>query len=79
MEKELRILEITKPNGNKRYIIQKRRFIFRWLWVDMKYPMHAMEFSTVREYYSLEEAKADLCLFAGTKDKFKEVYKTRCK
>lgn len=77
MKKELRILEITKPNGDKRYIIQKRRFVFRWLWVGMRYPKRGL--SHVHEYSYLEDAKEDLHLYDGTKDKFKEVYKTRCR
>lgn len=55
--KKARIIERTAPDGNKKYVIQQKHFLFRWWWVDawLNFP-----------FRSLEEAEKNLCWFDGT-------------
>lgn len=61
---KVRIIERTNVNGDINYIIQQRHFLFKWWWVDawMNYDV-----STNDTFYTLKDAKNNLCYFDGTK------------
>jgi len=64
--KKTRIIKRTLIDGDVRYIIQKKHFIFRWWWEDagkhsLIYPPYRSSFET------LEDAEKNLCYFDGTK------------
>ena len=64
--KKVRIIERTYPDGFKEYVIQQKHFLFRWLWVDAWINSSAGA-SCRYSWPTLEEAKANLCFFDGTK------------
>ena len=60
-----RIVERTSPDGRKEYVIQQRHFLFRWLWVDAW--VNSFFGASCRDsWFTLEEAKENLCFFDGT-------------
>lgn len=61
-----RIVERTYPDGNIRYVIQQKHFLFRWWWVDA-WMNDSCGACCKDEFSTLEEAKANLCYFDGTK------------
>lgn len=63
-----RIIERILPNGNKRYVIQQKHFLFRWLWVDAWLESWTSA-ACQDDFCTLEEAKANLCYFDGTPTK----------
>ena len=66
--KRVRIIERIHPCGRVQYIIQQKHFLFRWRWVDAW--LNSMCGASCQDYFdSLEEAKANLCFFDGTKCK----------
>ena len=66
MEKATRIIKKTMPDGRIEYTIQKRHFIFFWLWVDAR--VNIFIDSNYRDTFAtLEDAKKHLCFFNGTK------------
>ena len=69
--KKVRIVMKTFPNGNRRYVIQQKHFLFRWMWVDA----WANSFSVGVRYSfpTLEEAKQNLCYFDDTKTKIEVI------
>ena len=69
--KKTRIVMKTFPGGRICYTIQQH-FLFRWMWVDawINSPFGAACQDT---FYTLEEAKRNLCYFDGTKTKIEVV------
>ena len=68
-----RIVEVTRPNGDKVYVIQQKHWLFRWSWV----PASWNTYEWVTDTFSTEkEAKKNLCWFDGTKNKYKVI--TQC-
>jgi len=64
-EQHVRIVERTRPNGRKQYIIQQKHFLFRWSWVDAW--LNSWAGASCQDYFdTLEEAKKNLCWFDGT-------------
>ena len=51
----IRIIRRTAPNGVKWYVIQKKHFLFRWIWVDASYAL-----------WTLLEASGNVCWYNGT-------------
>ena len=76
--RECRIVEITKVNGNKKYQIERRHWLFRWIWEYMSFRTNVKlgsgRYLYKGEYESLKEAKDHLCYFDGTKCKKEVVY-----
>lgn len=69
-----RIIERTGPEGSRCYVIQQKHFLFRWWWVDAW--VNSLDGASCRDSFStLDEARANLCYFDGTKtvDKVVEV------
>ena len=73
MARELRIVELIYPNGNKAYQIQKKHWLVKnkWISVDDGCAPYSTDTST---YLTLEEAKKHLCYFDGTKTKTTNIY-----
>jgi hypothetical protein len=66
--KKARIVERTLPDKTKIYVIQQRHFLFCWLWVDAW--INSLLGPICQDsFYSLEEAKNNLCYFDGTSAK----------
>lgn len=62
--KRVRIVERTNVDGRIEYVIQQRHFLFRWHWVDA-WVNCGVE---CRDHFNtLEEAKANLCYYDGSK------------
>jgi len=72
MKTKARIIERTCVDGKKVYVIQQKHFLFRWQWVDAW--ANSLEGASCQDYFfTLEEAKRNLCYFDGTKIKEKIV------
>jgi len=63
--KKARIIERTAPDGNKKYVIQQKHFLFRWWWVDAWVNSLVGAYCT-STFSTLEEAEKNLCWFNGT-------------
>ena len=63
---KIRIVKRTHTNGNVKYIIQQKHFLFRWWWVDAWINSSSGACCT-DDFGSLEEAKNNLCYFDGSK------------
>lgn len=63
---KVRIVKRTNPMGSPWYVIQQKHYLFRWWWVDASSNQHEHRCD---KYYTLEEAKANLCWFDGTPHK----------
>lgn len=61
MQRPVRIIKRTYPNGNSRYIIQRRGIIFRW-WSDILISRYS---NRSNEFYTYEEALDAIPLFDG--------------
>jgi hypothetical protein len=64
MSKKVRIVKKTMPDGRVVFTIQEKHFLFFWVWVNA-WMNH--DVSTVDSFPTIEEAKANLCYFDGTK------------
>jgi hypothetical protein len=59
------IIERVYPDGSKRYVIQQKHWLFRWMWTNAN---NNAPFSYRSDAFdSLEDAKKNLCWFDGTK------------
>jgi|DEB0MinimDraft_6_1074348.scaffolds.fasta_scaffold318518_1 hypothetical protein len=72
-----RIVEIEYPDGRTAYRIQQRHWLFKWKWVSawINSPLGAMCDDT---FYTLEEAKENLCYFDGTPATIKMLESEEC-
>ena len=61
-----RIIKRTNVDGIVEFVIQQRHFIFFWWWVDA---WVNNDVATQDSFYTLEEAKNNLCYFNGSKVK----------
>lgn len=69
--KKIRIIKRITPLRIE-YVIQVKHFLFFWWWVDAWINTN----SYVQDSFpTLEEAKANLYLFDGTKNEYEVVYK----
>ena len=60
-----RIVERTAADGQVKFIIQQKHFLFRWMWVDAW--INSLLGAACRDSFdSLEQAKKNLCYFDGT-------------
>ena len=71
MSKKVRIVERVF-NGNKKYVIQQKHFLFRWWWVDAWINSDCGA-SCVDTFSTIGEAKENLVYFDGTKPTEEEV------
>jgi hypothetical protein len=62
-----RIVEIIKPNGDVRYQIQQKHWLFRWMWVGVG--CNSWDAYVQDTYTTLKDAKKQLCWYDGTKSK----------
>lgn len=62
-----RIVEIIRPDGEVRYQIQQKHWLFRWMWVGVG--CNSWETYVQDTYSTLKEAKKNLCWYDGTKSK----------
>ena len=70
-KRELRIVELTYPGGNKKFQIQKKHWLFKNKWISV---YDGGPYSTDCSIYdTLEEARKNLVYFDGTKTVVKEV------
>lgn len=60
-----RIVKITRPDGEIRYQIQQRHFLFRWIWVGVSWKYDYCQDT----FHTLEAAQRHLCWYDGTKTK----------
>ena len=65
---KVRIIERILPDKRVLYVIQVRHSLFRWWWVDAWLESDCGA-SCKDSFSTLEEAKANLCYFDGTKCK----------
>lgn len=63
-----RIIKRTAPDGSVEYVIQQKHFLFRWWWVDA-WLNDSCGAGCVDYFDTLEEARANLCYFDGSKCK----------
>lgn len=61
-----RIIKRTLVDGQVRYVIQQKHFLFRWWWVDAEDNYGGW---VNDEFYNLEDAQRNLCYFDGTRVK----------
>jgi len=62
----IRIVKRIYPDGNIKYVIQQRHFLFRWIWVDAW--INSLSGAACKDTFnSLEEAKKHLCYFDDSK------------
>jgi hypothetical protein len=54
------------PDGQKKYVIQQRHFLFCWMWVDAWVNAPAGP-ACLDTFPTLEEAQRNLCFFDGTR------------
>lgn len=60
-----RIVERIFPDGSKKYVIQQKHFLFRWIWVDAW--VNSLSGANCQDSFStLEQAQNNLCWFNGT-------------
>jgi len=65
---QLRIVERTCVNGDIKYVIQLKHWLFRcWVDAQFKYFPYFKWCESHDNFYSLEEARNHLCYFDGTK------------
>lgn len=62
-----RIVQIIRPDGEVRYQIQQRHWLFRWIWVGVG--CNSCDTYVQDTYSSLKDAKKQLCWYDGTKSK----------
>lgn len=63
--KKARIVERTRPDGTKIWVIQQRHWLLPWLWVGAGWNgWHPYDTDT---FYDLESARANLCWYDGTR------------
>lgn len=72
MAATVRIVERTYLDGDVQWVIQRRGWLFRWVWSDVLLAHNGKHLSP--SYSSLEEAKKYLCYVDGTQDMDKVVY-----
>ena len=72
MKSKARIVKRTKPDGSVVYVIQQRYFLFPWWWADAW--VNSPDPYVLYEFWTLEEAKRNLCWYDGTKHKDEVVY-----
>jgi hypothetical protein len=63
-----RIIKRTNVDGNIKFVIQQRHFIFFWWWVNAW--INSNNGAACQDTFStIEEAKKNLCYFDGSKCK----------
>jgi hypothetical protein len=63
-----RIIKRTLVDGQIRYVIQQKHFLFRWWWVDA-WLNSASGANCFDSFHNLEDARRNLCYFDGTRVK----------
>lgn len=66
-----RIVEIVRPDGEVRYEIQQKHWLFRWMWVGAG--CNSWDYYVRDSFLTLKEAKKNLCWFDGTQSKAKVI------
>lgn len=66
---KVRIIERTNVDGEKTWLIQHRHWLFKWKWVyaQVDFPFGSMN----AVFYSLKDAKKNLCYYDGSEPKYK--------
>jgi len=63
-----RIIKRIMCDGEVLYVIQQRHFLFRWWWVDAW--LNSLCGASCKDYFfTLEEARRNLCYFDGTRSR----------
>lgn len=71
--RECRIVKVTSVDGRVKYVIERRHWLFRWMWQYMAFKTNKKIGPTPFDYLykgtydTIEEAKENLCRFDGTK------------
>lgn len=68
IKKRVRIIERIYPDGQKKFIIQQKHFLFKWWWVDAWINSLSGAWCT-DDFATLKEAKENLCYFDGSSAK----------